>query len=430
MLTKTALAAPTFSLAYFEETYKNLHQYAGLSLQEHFAAGTAAQHLKSLSDFEVTERIGGYGLIGVLRNGEGKTVLLRADMDALPIEELTELEYASQARQVDVEDGIEKPVMHACGHDIHVACLLAAASNLHAHRHRWNGTLVILFQPNEERGGGARAMIDDGLYNQERHNCPIPDVVLGQHLMNSPSGQVGIRSGSFMSASDSFKVTVYGRGGHASMPHLTVDPVVIASFIVTRLQTIISREVDPNDTAVVTVGSIQAGDTANIIPAEAVLKINIRTFKSDTREKTIASIRRIVKAECEAGNSPKEPLIEHTGSVPGTVNDETTKEQISQAFKAHFGPDFFQGIDRVAASEDFSILATEAPNKEGGIGVPYCYWTFGGTDPELWEDARKGGKLDEIPSNHSPFFAPIIQPTLKIGMEALVVAAMSYLDLY
>ncbi|KAF8866649.1 metal-dependent amidase/aminoacylase/carboxypeptidase [Acephala macrosclerotiorum] len=424
---KTSFANPNSTLTYFEETYKNLHQYPGLSLQEHYAAETAARYLRSLSGFEVTEGIGGYGLIGILRNGEGKTVLLRADMDALPIEELTGLEYASQSRQVD-DDGIEKPVMHACGHDMHVACLMAAASKLHSHQHRWKGTLVVLFQPNEERGGGAQAMIDDGLYDSERHNCPIPDVVLGQHLMNSPSGRVGIRSGSFMSASDSFQVTIYGRGGHASMPHSTIDPVVIASFIVTRLQTIISREVDPNDTAVVTVGSLQAGDTANIIPAKATLKINIRTFKSETREKIIASIKRIVKAECEAGNSPQEPLIEHTGSVPGTVNDEATTEQISQAFATHLGPAFLQNIDRVAASEDFSIVATEAPNKEGGMGVPYCYWTFGGTDPELWKDARKRGALDELPSNHSPYFAPVIQPTLETGAEALVVAAMTCLD--
>ncbi|KAE8448375.1 hypothetical protein EG329_009619 [Mollisiaceae sp. DMI_Dod_QoI] len=425
MISTTSIGEST-SLAHFEEVYKNLHQYPGLSLQETHASETAAKHLKSLCGFEVTEKIGGYGLIGVLRNGDGKTLLLRADMDALPVKEETKLDYASEETQID-DDGIEKPVMHACGHDMHVACLMAAASKLHAHRSSWKGTLVVLFQPNEERGGGARAMVADGLYDEEKHNCPIPDVVLGQHVVARPAGQVGVRAGSFMSASDSFLVTVYGRGGHASMPHLTIDPVVIASYIVTRLQTIISREVDPNDTAVVTVGAVQAGDTANIIPAQATLKVNIRTYKEETREKIIGSIHRIVKAECEAGNSPKEPCIEHTSNLPATVNDAATTEHISLAFEKQFGHDFFRNIDRVSASEDFSILATEAPNKEGGIGVPYCFWNFGGTDPELWEDASKRGKLDEIPSNHSPLFAPVIQPTLKIGMEAFVVAAMSYL---
>ena len=198
-------------------------------------------------------------MIGILKNGEGKTVLLRADTDALPVEELTGLEYASKVREVDVEDGIEKPVMHACGHDMHVAIQLAVAETLHKAQKEWKGTLVVLFQPNEERGGGATAMIADGLYDPAKHACPIPDVVLGQHVMPYPTGTVGSRAGPFASAADSFRLTVYGRGGHASQPHRTVDPVVMAAHIIVRLQTLVSREVDPAEAAVITVGSVQAG---------------------------------------------------------------------------------------------------------------------------------------------------------------------------
>jgi len=412
----------------FISLYKTLHQNPGLSLQEHLAAETATNHLKSLPGFDVRTNIGGTGLIGILSNGSGKTVLLRADTDALPVEELTGLEYASKKREVDVEDGIEKPVMHACGHDMHVACMLAAATTLHSSRENWKGTLIILFQPNEERAGGAKAMVADGLYDPKKHACPVPDVVLGQHVMPFATGTVGTKSGSFMSAADSFRVTVYGRGGHASQPHRTIDPVVLAAHIVVRLQTVVSREVDPTEAAVVTVGSVQAGMTENIIADSATLKINVRTVTPNTRERVLAAIIRIVNAECEASNSPKQPLWESTSSFPFTINDVATTETISKSFSKHFGAKYNSNLMPLGGSEDFSILATEAPAKDGkGKGVPYCYWSFGGTSQEKWDDSIKSGKLENIPINHSAYFAPLVEPTMTTGVDALVVGALSFL---
>jgi amidohydrolase len=411
----------------FVSIYKNLHQHPGLSLQEHLAAETATTHLKSLSGFDVRTSIGGTGLIGILSNGTGKTVLLRADTDALPVEELTGLEYASKKREVDVEDGVEKPVMHACGHDMHIAVMLAAATTLHSCQKSWSGTLIVLFQPNEERAGGAKAMIADGLYDPKKHACPAPDVVLGQHVMPFLSGTVGTRVGSFASAADSFRVTVYGRGGHASQPHRTIDPVVLAAHIVVRLQTVVSREVDPREAAVVTVGSVQAGMTENIIAEFAVLKINVRTVTPETRVRVLAAIKRIVKAECEASGSPKEPLWESTSSFPFTINDKATTDTVARSFAKYYGDKHNPKCPPLGGSEDFAILATEAPSIDGK-GVPYCYWVFGGTSQEKWDDAVKNGKMEDIPINHSAYFAPVIEPTLSTGVDAMVIGALSFLS--
>jgi amidohydrolase len=415
-------------LSSYESLYKNLHQHPGLSLQEHLAAETAAKHLRQLKGFDVRTKIGGTGLVGILKNGEGKTVLLRADTDALPVKELTGLPYASEVKEVDVEDGIEKPVMHACGHDMHVASLLAAATTVHAAQDSWRGTLIILFQPNEERAGGAKAMIADGLYDPKKHNCPAPDVVLGQHVMPYPAGTVGTRVGAFASAADSFRVTVYGRGGHASQPHMTIDPVVLAAHIIVRLQTVVSREVNPREAAVVTVGSVKAGMTENIIASEAVIKINVRTVTLETREKVLAAIKRIVKAECEASGAPEEPLWESTSSFPFTINDKTVTEKLAEAFTKQFGEKHDPECLPLGGSEDFAILATEAPNKDGGKGVPYSYWRFGGTDPKMFKDLTESGNGDQIPINHSAYFAPVIQPTMSTAVDALVVGALTFLS--
>lgn len=415
-------------LSSYESIYRDLHEHPGLSLQEYLAADTAAKHLRALKGFDVRTNIGGTGLVGILKNGEGKTVLLRADTDALPVKELTGLDYASEVKEVDVEDGIEKPVMHACGHDMHIASMLAAATTLHASQGSWKGTLIILFQPNEERAGGAKAMIADGLYDPKKHNCPVPDIVLGQHVMPFPAGTVGTRAGLFASAADSFRVTVYGRGGHASQPHMTIDPVVMAAHIIVRLQTVVSREVDPRDSAVVTVGSVQAGMTENIIASEAVIKINVRTIRPDTREKVLAAIKRIVKAECDATGATKEPLWESTSSFPFTINDAAATHKLAEAFTKQFGDKHDPESEPLRGSEDFSILATEAPTKDGGKGVPYVYWTFGGTDPKRFEDLVGSGKSDQIPINHSAYFAPVIQPTMSTGVDALVTAALTFLS--
>ncbi|KAJ8058162.1 hypothetical protein OCU04_013016 [Sclerotinia nivalis] len=326
-----------------------------------------------LHTFHVRTDIGGRGLIGILKNYSGPTVPLRADIDALPVKELTGLPYASTKREIDIEDGIEKHVMHACGHDMHIACMLAAAETLWKAKSKWQGKLVVLFQPNEERGVGARAMIDDGLYDPKRHACPIPDVVLGQHVMPFAAGQVGTRKGISGSAADSFRVTVYGKGGHASQPHMTIDPVFMAANIIVRLQGIISREVSPRDAAVITVSSVIAGMTENIIADEAVLKINVRNFNPETRGKVLKSIKRIVKAECDASNATKEPLFEPTSNFPFLINDEFITQKLSDSFDEVFGENHTQNCAPLGGSEDLGSLASEAPNKEAGKGVPSCY---------------------------------------------------------
>jgi len=271
-------------------------------------------------------------------------------------------------------------------------------------------------------------MITDGLYDPKRHACPVPDIVLGQHVMPQVSGTIGTKSGRIASAADSFKVTVYGRGGHGSQPHTTIDPVVMAAHIIVRLQTVVSREVDPKDTAVVTVGSVQAGMTENIIEDSAVIKINVRTWKPETRKRVLGAIKRIVKAECEASGAPKEPLWEESSSFPFMDNDEVVTNKVLAAFKDHFGDKLSSDGPLLGGSEDFPILATEAPNKDGGKGVPYCYWTFGGTDEKKYKELETEGRLGEVPGNHSAYFAPVIHPTMETGVDALIVAGLTLLN--
>ncbi|KAL9122208.1 MAG: hypothetical protein Q9187_001243 [Circinaria calcarea] len=406
-------------LAPYEILRKHFHSHPELSLQESSTADTVASHLRALGVYEIHEGIGGHGVAAVLRNGGGKTVLLRADMDALPVEEKTGLPFASTVTMKDT-DGVVKPVMHACGHDVHVTCLLAAAEALAELAKKsddtWKGTLVLVFQPNEERGGGAKAMVDDGLYDK----VPIPDVVLGQHVLPFKAGRLGSRVGIMLAASDSFKVTLSGRGGHASMPNRTIDPVVMAASVVMRLQTIVSREVDPSGMVVITVGSLQAGQTENVISDRAELRLNVRTIDRDTREKVLSSIRRIIKAECEASGASEPPLIESTSSFPATVNDQETTETLHSSFRDFFD-EYNDDQPRMNGSEDFSYLGT-------AIGKPCSFWFIGGIDPDLWDEVEKKGRIaEEIPVNHSPFFAPVMQPTLRIGVDALCLAAMTFL---
>ena len=413
------LLAEKPNLEKYEALYKHFHSHPELSLQESQTASTIASHLDSLdAGYQIHKSIGGHGLAGVLKNGSGPTVLLRADIDALPVLEQTGLPYASKVTMKDAADGIEKPVMHACGHDMHITCLLAAAEQLASVKSAWKGTLIVLFQPNEERAGGAQAMVDDALYSK----VPKPDVVLGQHVMPGRAGRVLNRIGTIMGAADSFKVTLYGRGGHGSMPHRTIDPVVMAANVVLRLQNIVSREVNPADMAVVTVGSVQAGQTENIIADHAVLKINTRTTTPATRDRVLAAIRRIIKAECEAGNSPKEPLIESTSRFPLTINDKDIATRLASGFSEFFGDAFDPETAPINGSEDVSTLATS-------IDRPYNFWFFGGTDPDLWDQAEREGRLfEDVPVNHSGYFAPVVQPTLRVGIEALCVSALTFLE--
>src|SRR3954470_9152093 len=283
-----------------EELYRDVHRHPELSHQEQRTASKVADRLRT-AGYEVHDGIGGTGVVGVLGNGEGPAVLLRADMDALPVQEATGLPYASEVTASDA-DGNPVPVMHACGHDVHVACLAGAAQLLADGREHWSGTLVALFQPAEEVGDGARRMVEDGLAEL----IPTPQVALGQHVMPAPAGRVGTHAGAALSAADSMRITVHGRGAHGSMPQAAIDPVVLAAMIVVRLQTVVSREIPPGETAVLTVGSLQAGTKSNVIPDSATLQLNVRTFSDATRTTILDAVQRIVRAECQASDCPEE----------------------------------------------------------------------------------------------------------------------------
>ncbi|MFJ7256349.1 amidohydrolase [Streptomyces sp. NPDC098085] len=396
-----------------EDLYRDLHRNPELGLREHRTARKASNALRDFG-YEVTEGIGGTGVIGVPANGDGPTVMARADMDALPVREQTGLPYASTVILTG-SDGTEQPVMHACGHDVHVTALIGCARLMAQAKDAWRGTFVALFQPSEENGDGAHAMIDDGLTAK----APQPDVVLAQHVLPYPAGYVGTRPGPFLSAADNLRITVHGRGAHSSMPQAAVDPVVMAAMIVVRLQTIVSRELAATTPAVVTVSSIHAGSGPNVIPDNAVIQLNVRTCDDATRTQVLKAIERIVRTECEASGSPKAPEIEKTAAFPPTVNDEEATRRVAEAFAAHFGHDAHT-IDLQTASEDMS----EIPQ---AFGAPFTYWGIGGIDADLYAEAAKNGTIaQDVPVNHSPTFAPVIQPTLDTGVSAMLVAALAW----
>lgn len=397
-----------------EDLYRQLHQHPELSDHEERTAAAAASALRD-AGYAVHDRIGSTGVVGILRNGEGPTVLARADMDALPVEEATGLLYASTDRQVD-DSGQEVPVAHACGHDVHVACLMGAARLLAAERAAWRGTFVALFQPAEELGTGAAEMVTAGLARL----IPKPDVALAQHVLVYPAGTIGTLAGPFLSTAASLRITVHGRGSHGSMPELAIDPVVMAAMIVVRLQAIVAREVAPGTFAVVTVGRVAAGTKSNIIPDQAVIEANVRAYDEGTREQLIAAIKRVVEGECRASGSPREPEFTLYDTYPLTSNDQGATAKVAAAFTAHFG-DRALTAGRQSASEDFSAIPD-------ALGVPYTYWGLGGIDPKTWHTAEAAGRLDtDIPANHSPKFAPVIEPTLETGTAALVVAALAWI---
>jgi amidohydrolase len=397
-------------------TYRDLHAHPELSFQEHRTAGIAAAHLTGLG-FEVTTGIAGTGVVGVLANGAGPTVLLRADMDGLPVLEETGLEYASTARGTD-PDGVDVPLMHACGHDVHVACLMGAAERLAADAGDWSGTLVVLFQPAEEWGGGAARMIADGLYDR----VPRPDIVLGQHVAPFPAGFAAVHAGVAMAAADSIDIILHGSGGHGSRPETTVDPVYLAANVVTRLQGIVSREVAAAESAVITVGQLHAGTKNNIIPPSARLGLSVRTFDDEVREKVVAAIERVTRAEADASGAPKAPEFDYVERFPLTVNDDAATARTVAALRAELGQRRVLDPGPIAGSEDVGVLATAA-------GAPLVYWFLGGFDPERFADMLESGRMPEdLPSNHSPHFAPLIEPTLSTGVRTLVAAAREWLD--
>lgn len=412
-LIETMTGAIDGLLPELEAIYKDLHQHPELSMQEVRTARIVADYVEKLG-YEVARNVGVTGVVAVLRNGAGPTVMLRADMDALPMAEATGLPYASTVSAKD-EDGVEVGVAHSCGHDMHVTWLMGVARLMAEHRDAWHGTLMAVFQPGEEVARGARSMMDDGMTQR----FPKPDVILGQHVMVGAAGTVGHRSGTILSAGDSLKVKLFGRGSHGSQPQTSIDPVIMAASTTLRLQTIVSREISPRDSAVLTVGALQAGTKENIIPDDATLKLNVRTFDEDVRDYMLGAIRRICCAECAASNAPREPEFTTLSSYPLTVNDAATHARLLAAFEAHFGERVYE-TQPAAASEDFSVFGRE-------WNVPYAFWFVGGTDPEVFRRAVAAKRINEIPSNHSPKFAPVIEPTLRTGLEAMLCAAGAWL---
>jgi amidohydrolase len=392
-------------LADLEALYKDVHRHPELSMQEERTAALAAEWLQR-AGFEVTSGIGRTGVVGLLRNGEGPVMMLRADMDALPVSEQTGLDYASAT----------EGVMHACGHDMHVAWLAGATTALAAARDGWHGTLLAVFQPAEETAAGAQAMIDDGLLDR----FPRPDVILGQHVMPTPAGIIGVRAGVITSAADSFEIRMFGRGAHGSMPEASVDPVVMAAATVLRLQTIVSREVAAAQSVVVTIGALQAGTKENVIPDEAVIKLNVRTFDEGVRTGVLDAIRRIVAAEAQASGAPRSPEFTPLDRYRLVRNDVDAAARVRAAFEARFGEERVVEIPPISASEDFGSFGSE-------WHVPAVFWTVGGTDPDAYRKAKEAGRLSELPTNHNPRFAPVIHPTLETGVETLLAAAGAWL---
>ncbi|MEU6094410.1 amidohydrolase [Streptomyces sp. NPDC047079] len=394
-------------VADLENCYLDLHRHPELSLREHRTAGRLAERLRT-AGYETTEGVGGTGVVGVLRNGDGPTVLLRADLDALPVAEETGLPYASTT----------PGVMHACGHDLHVTWLAGAAGALAAGRDTWSGTLLVVGQPAEETGEGARAMVTDGLYER----FPRPGVLLAQHAAPGPAGFYAHRPGLILSASTDVDVVVHGRGGHGSRPEATVDPVVTAAYLVTRLQTVVSREIAPRDSAVLTVGRIEAGTRHNIIPSEAHIALNLRTQSAEVRDRMIAAVRRIAAGECLAAGCPREPEVTVGADFPVTVNDTAAEGRVAAVHGEVFGAATVFDPGPAMGSEDFPHLAAD--------GIPYAYWFVTSTPADVWEAAPGADlmeKFAEVPSNHSPRFAPDLS-TLAPGVRALVSGALAHLS--
>jgi hippurate hydrolase len=397
-----------------ERLYVDIHSHPELSMQETRTAGLAADRLRT-AGYDVTTGIGKTGVVGLLRNGDGPVVMLRADMDALPVQEATGLPYASKVTAKD-RDGATVPVMHACGHDMHVTWLAGATALLARTRPRWKGTVMAVFQPAEETAEGAQAMIDDGLFKR----FPKPDVVLGQHVMPGPAGVISSRQGVVTSAGDSLQIRLFGRGAHGSMPQASIDPVVMAASTVMRLQTIVSREAAPTDAVVVTIGALQAGTKENVIPDEALIKLNVRTFDEGVRTRVLAAIKRIVNAEAEAAGAPKPPEFTTLDQYRMTQNDPASTKRVADAFRRYFSADRVEETKPTTASEDFGSFGAEWHS-------PSVFWFIGGTDPDVYARAKAAGQLGEIPTNHNPRFAPVIHPTLETGVEAMVVAARAWL---
>lgn len=400
------VAVPEAFVDRYIEVYKHLHTHPELSAQEFRTAEYIEAHLAGLG--VESFRCGKTGVVGILRNGDGPVIGFRADTDGLPIAEQTGLDYASEATGT-LPDGTTAPVMHGCGHDTHVAAALALAALLKERDELWAGTLVFIFQPGEETAYGAKAMIDDGLWDR----APKPEVVLAQHVMPLSEGKLLIRGGHMASLADSWKITVHGQQAHGSQPEKSIDPIVAAAAMVLRLQTIVSRELAPTTPAVVTVGTFHAGLKENIIPESAEFSINVRTPDEETRAVVLAAIRRIISAEAAASRAP-EPVIEELNNFPRCYNDPAAAARVAEAFTADFGAEALIEAPLGMGSEDAGWLSD-------AIGVPGVFWAFGAFDPDLFEDGASPA------GNHSPFFAPDARAAVVGGTRAALSGVLAYL---
>jgi amidohydrolase len=385
--------------------YVDLHEHPELSGYETRTAAKLAAELRSLG-YTVTEHVGGTGVVAILRNGPGKTVMLRTELDALPVEEQTGLSYASKVHAKDAA-GRDVPVGHMCGHDLHMGALVATAGIMVRSRDSWRGTLILIGQPAEETISGASAMVHDGLFTR----FPRPDVVLALHVGNElPAGEVGVTSGIYDSNADSLRITIYGKGGHGSAPHTTVDPIVIAARTILALQTIVSREVKPGEFAVVTVGYINAGTKNNIIPDRAELGLTVRTYKADVRKAVLDAITRIADAEAQAAGAPRAPAIERYETTDAVYNDPALTQRLRTALEGALDKGNVVTEEPITASEDFSVFV--------GQGIPGFYLSLGGADPQKYVAAKAAGT--HLPSNHSSLFAPDVDPAMHTAITAEV----------
>jgi hippurate hydrolase len=397
-----------------EKLYRHLHAHPELAFQEEQTAVRMARELKALG-FEVTTGVGGYGVVGVLRNGKGPTVLVRTDMDALPVTEKTGLAYASKVRQRDKE-GKEVGLMHACGHDMHMTCWTGTARVLTALKDRWQGTLVFIAQPAEEVGGGARRMLADGLFKR----FPRPDYCLALHCdSRHPYGHVAYSEGLMLANVDTVDITVRGKGGHGSAPHTTIDPVVLAARIVLDLQTIVSREIDPTDAAVVTVGSIHGGTKHNIIPAEVKMQLTVRTLKDSVRKHVLEAIGRIARAAAKGARAPEPTVrVELDDFTPAVFNDAPLAKRTAAVLSKVLGPDKVHVQGPVMGGEDFGRYGRE--------GVPIFFYFLGTMEPERVAASKRPGG-EPLPSLHSDLYYPIPEPSIRTGVLTMTVSVLNLL---
>ena len=408
------LANAKTDLSFQRTLYEDLHEHPELSGLERATSQKILGRLENL-DCEIVQPIGGFGIVGVFRNGPGPTALFRADFDALPVKETTGVPYASTRVQAR-PDGSTVPVMHACGHDLHTTALLGACELLDDNRDSWSGTFLALFQPSEEIGTGADAMLADGLARR----IPAPDVCFGQHIMPGRAGEVQTMPGGQLAAADSVTITITGRSAHGSMPHKAVDPTYVAAMIIIRLQGLVGREVDPNDFAVISVGKVRAGTTNNIIPDTAELTLNCRFYDDTVKRRVYSGIRRVVHAECEASGCPEPPRFEYFSHAELTDNSKEVFERVRPVFDAVFGPDSVDA-ERSTVSEDFSHIPR-------AFGAPYLFWLVGCTPREQWDAAVHGGTVDtDVPVNHMSTFLPDYEPTVSSATRAAAAAVLTYL---